>query len=276
MDGGKRVLSTDLIFPCPITMNRSTSSSTKSCQSYASADNSAPNMQQERCANASRLKDMNQITTDVRIEGVTTDIPGRFLIGDDSFQIATDATAGKGGRGQAAGTSHLIGGALVTCALNVFRGAIQPDLPDFRRVHIDARFQRLEGTANLGSLHLDVEIEGVNQAETDRLRQLDLTIVLSIRRCAATKHFRTGTGPRRAPAGRGADEHPPRRTGADPARRRAARPPARSDRLRWLLLLPPHPQPARGQGMDLLTRCRDRAPAGVLTRTRLPSTSRPM
>ena len=74
---------------------------------------------------------MNQITTDVPIEGVTTDIPGRFLIGDDSFQIATDATAGKGGRGQAAGTSHLIGGALVTCALNVFRGAIKPDLPDF-------------------------------------------------------------------------------------------------------------------------------------------------
>lgn len=117
---------------------------------------------------------MSQIITDVQIEGATTHIPGRFLIGNDSFQIVTDATAGKGGRGQAAGTSHLIGGALVTCALNVFRGAIEPDLPAFRNVHIDARFQRVEGQTNLGSLHLDVAIEGIDQAEADRLRQLYL------------------------------------------------------------------------------------------------------
>lgn len=117
---------------------------------------------------------MVQIISDARIEGATTDIPGRFLIGNESFQIVTDATAGKGGRGHAAGTSHLIGGALVTCALNVFRGAIEPDLPAFRKVHIDAHFQRLEGQTNLGSLQLNVEIEDVDQVEADRLRQLYL------------------------------------------------------------------------------------------------------
>ncbi|RUZ72303.1 hypothetical protein EN943_30885 [Mesorhizobium sp. M7A.F.Ca.US.006.01.1.1] len=117
---------------------------------------------------------MSQMITDVRIEGATTDIAGRFLIGGDGFQIVTDATVGKGGRGVAAGTSHLIGGALVTCALNVFRGAVEPELSAFRKVRINARFQRVEGQSNLGSLHLDVAIDSVDQFEADRLRQLYL------------------------------------------------------------------------------------------------------
>jgi organic hydroperoxide reductase OsmC/OhrA len=112
------------------------------------------------------------VLTDVRIEGATTSVPGRFLISDETFQIVTDASKAKGGRAQAPGTSHLIGGALVTCALNVFRGAVEPELETDREVHIVARFQRRESQTNLGSIHLDVKIAGVDQAEADRLRQL--------------------------------------------------------------------------------------------------------
>lgn len=110
---------------------------------------------------------------DIVIEGVTSVTPGRFVLSAPHFQIVADGSTGTGGPGAAAGAMHLLAGALATCALNVFRGGIEPELPNPRHAAISVRLARGDSAPRF-AIYLDARIDGVSAEEADRLRILYL------------------------------------------------------------------------------------------------------
>lgn len=107
---------------------------------------------------------------DLVVEAHSSSIKGRYIISGEHFQLVADGTKGTGGPGIAAGASDLLVAALLTCAINIFRGATEPELETPRLVTIRAHLLRQEEDPSLGSLQVDVAIANVDQAEADRLQ----------------------------------------------------------------------------------------------------------
>jgi organic hydroperoxide reductase OsmC/OhrA len=106
---------------------------------------------------------------ETRLEAATTAVPGRFIVSGAQFQLVTDAAASFGGPGTAASANDLLVAALLTCAINIFRGSTEPDLPTPRTVVAQARLWRTSDDPGLGRLDLDLQVGGVDQAGAERL-----------------------------------------------------------------------------------------------------------
>ncbi|MBY6414520.1 OsmC family protein [Rhodococcus sp. BP-252] len=109
---------------------------------------------------------------DITVGGYTTNDPGRFILSGDKFHTVTDASTSAGGPGEAAGATDLLLGALLTCALNVVSGAVEPALAERRNVAGSARLYRDENSSGLGTITLTLTVHGISDSEAADLAAL--------------------------------------------------------------------------------------------------------
>lgn len=109
---------------------------------------------------------------DITVEGRTTDIVGRFLLEGTNFHLVTDASPATGGRGKALGATDLLLSALLTCALNIVSGAVEPSVEKRRAVTGSAWLIRDEFTDGLGVITMRFGVEGIGQEEASELAAL--------------------------------------------------------------------------------------------------------
>ena len=103
------------------------------------------------------------------LHGRMTDVPGRYRIGADGFELLADGPVRSGGRGEAAGAVDLLVASLVVSALNAFRRDLLPEGAPDRRAEIFARVERELDERGLGTLVMECLVEGVDADLAERL-----------------------------------------------------------------------------------------------------------
>ena len=101
--------------------------------------------------------------------GMTTGMPGRFIMSARSAQIVTDASTASGGLGQAFVAQELYLASIATCALAVIDNKARAQMlaPS---VHVEAESDiDPEDTTRYRSVALEFRFTGVGQAQAEAL-----------------------------------------------------------------------------------------------------------
>ena len=104
-----------------------------------------------------------------RAWGVTTSMPGRFIMGARTAQIVTDASPASGGAGEALVAQELYLVSLATCALAVIDGKARAQQLE-ALVHVDAETEiDPDDTTRYRSATMAFRFKGASQTQAEAL-----------------------------------------------------------------------------------------------------------